>query len=201
MLVNKFEGLFPKKRGFLNLNYLYRVGHLSLSWLAGTLVGIVVIVGVEIWLRFSGAYDMYEYGTMPLYANAMVNLAIRIPIYILGTIICTGFLFYVADPHRSLKRFLLEIFNIVFYWILIFVGIMFSPAFNTLDLFFSGSFALIVFPCLISMILSLLNPLRLPIKDEFARRDSVWTLTGFVAVVTPLLYLILHYIVYAVLLK
>lgn len=193
MLINKFDDLFPKKTGFLNLNYLYRLGHLSLGWLAGILSGMITIVGVEMWLRFSGSYDSYADGSMPSYANAMVNLTTRIPIFILGTIILTGFFFYIADPHRSSKRFLLEIFNMVFYWFLIFLGIFIFPTYGSLDTVFVGSFALILFPCLVAIALSFLNPFRLEIKEEFTRRDSVWTITGLLTAVTPLLYLVVHY--------
>lgn len=173
-------------------NHFYRTGHLALGWLAGTISGISVVVGVDTFFRFTGAYDTYPDGRFPSYANAVVNLAIRLPLWLLGTFVLIYVLADLAMPKPVLKRVGLIFLNFFLYLSLIILSLYLTSFVQyAFDLWFAGFFGLIILPGLLTNIFSILNPFKQVMNTPITRREMIWVATGALSLIIPLIYILI----------
>lgn len=185
-----FRNFFKLESSLNNhLQSLYRIGLYGLGWFAGTLSGVLTVFSVHNYFVLRGTYESYADGRFPDYANAAVNVLIRLPLWVLGTLLFTVLLMIIHPAKPGWKKLLLLTLYLIGYFvsfcIAVFIGVFFRP----LDLFFSGFTTTIIFPAVFVLILSVINIFRVKIPPKLGRKEFVWISIGGMTLFTVIVYI------------
>lgn len=174
-----------------HLQLLYRIGLYGLGWFAGTLSGVLTVFSVHNYFVLRGTYESYADGRFPDYANAAVNVLIRLPLWVLGTLLFTTLLMIIHPAKQGWKKLLLLTLYLIGYFvsfcIAVFIGVFFRP----LDVFFSGFTTTIIFPAVFVLILSVTNIFRVKLPLKLEKKDFVWIGLGGMTLFTVIVYILI----------
>lgn len=190
-LLNSFRSTFKTQT---ILKELYRIGLYSLGWFAGTLSGFLTILCVHYFFLTNGTYDSYSEGQLPDYANAVTNIFLRLPLWMMGTLFFSVFLM-IIHPASYRKKGILMLGYLTWYFLSIFISLLTTIFLIQADLFFSGMAALIIIPALQVLVFAVLNVFRLKEKDTFSQKDFVWIGIGGITLFSILSYVCISLVV------